>query len=106
MSDSPDDLAGVPSDHRILLAVQKQKDSLIAEKVALQGQIDGLVAERDALRADRGRVRSALSTLIDEAERVVLAEVQASGHALPSLQWAIDRGRTALESARSTAASE
>jgi hypothetical protein len=43
-------VAGVPADHRILLAaVQRQVIGLVAEKRAQQEQIDGLVAERDAL---------------------------------------------------------
>lgn len=41
----------IPTDHRILLAVQRQVAGLVAEKAALQVQIDALVLERDALRA-------------------------------------------------------
>lgn len=44
-------LADTPTDHRILLAVQRQVAGLVAEKTALQAQIDALVLERDALRA-------------------------------------------------------
>lgn len=43
-------LADTPTDHRILLAVQRQVAGLVAEKAALQTQIDALVLERDALR--------------------------------------------------------
>ena len=49
----PDDvnLSLIPSDHRILLAVQRQVAGLVGEKAGLQAQIDGLVTERDLLRA-------------------------------------------------------
>ena len=44
-------ITDTPTDHRILLAVQRQVAGLVAEKAALQAQIDALVIERDALRA-------------------------------------------------------
>lgn len=101
------ELQAVPTDHRILLAVQRQVAGLVAEKAALQtlqaslqGQIDGLVAERDALAARCNaaeKVRIALIVLIDEAERAILAEQQASGRTLAGLQWAVDNGRQAQD---------
>lgn len=39
----------IPTDQRILLAVQKQVEGLVAGKAAQQTQIDALVAECNAL---------------------------------------------------------
>lgn len=62
------------SDHYILLATQKQRE--------------GLIAERDALR---GIVRQ----LVEESERVILAEQQATGRTYSGLQWAVDQAHQA-----------
>lgn len=64
----PIDITTTPTDHRILLAVQRQVAGLRAEKQAQQEQIDGLVAERDALRAELEATRNGQMSLILEEE--------------------------------------
>lgn len=75
-------------------------DNTVPVKVDLSPNVlaylTNLRAEFAAAQTTNVALRDALRTLIDESERVILAEEQATGRALASLQWAVDRAHTAL----------
>ena len=85
-----------PTDHRILLAVQRQVAGLVAEKAAQQAQIDALVLERDAMRTDNEQqqesivkwitANNAATTLINE-QQAEITQLRAllTGHGKPHI---------------------
>jgi uncharacterized coiled-coil DUF342 family protein len=66
----PEDLivTAIPIDHHILLATQKQREALIAERNALREQVAAIATERDALGATVMRLIEELKTLRAELE--------------------------------------
>ena len=58
----------------------------------LRDDIAKLRMEIAVLRSELPR-SSSIVALIDEAERVILAEQQATGRTLSALQWAVDQAR-------------
>jgi regulator of replication initiation timing len=75
------------TEHDMLLAVQRQREALVAERNALREQVGALVEERDALRAENVRLDERVSHLTVERASLQTRNTELDAAARAADEW-------------------